>query len=628
MRPTPFWLSFVLLRFAFSAFGRPVPPAEELLPSDTLFYLTIPDANRSSQTWSSQAPARLWADPVMRPFRDHFEGQIRTRILRPFEELTQFGWTDLLKKTPAQITFAVLPSDATNTPNRDLSFLLLLDCGDKGPEVAEKIAALRNDPNASTNATSVTIEEVEFTRISVPEEQWCTFLDTAFPRPAGGPPPAPRPPSPIHLYLAQTGSVFLATTRTNGVGALVERCSSEPPQEPRRTLFATRTPPAPDVVLRGAVNVPAVAKRVRSATPVRGKSGGLPSAARLVDALGVLQWEALSFDVQSTTGGWHLDWHLDVPPQARTGLLKLFQLLPGDALPPSFIGADAVQFSRTRISASTSWEALQKILRDIEPNWLAVLQLFTGYAGRTEDADFDFEKGFIGRLGDDWVYASFPANTTPPSMDGLTAIGSEHPGELLHAVKLVAAPTYLATFLPPDAPAPIRENKQILGHNVIRLDLPALPWPWQEGATGLVYFATNPAYLGVTGTEEVMTRFLASTAGPSLQQRPEFIEAMKALNPGTATGHLSFRDERDAMGRLLASSPSLPDVFEDFLRWAALSETATRVTSALVATIDLERLPPYDRISRYFGIRLRSANATPAGYKVRIFRSSPGQPGG
>ena len=63
----------VLLLLAFTAFLRAaVPPAENLLPADTLFFLTIPDCT-ALRTAAHQSPQWLfWNDPAMKPFHDKF----------------------------------------------------------------------------------------------------------------------------------------------------------------------------------------------------------------------------------------------------------------------------------------------------------------------------------------------------------------------------------------------------------------------------------------------------------------------------------------------------------------------------------------------------------------------------
>ena len=61
----------ILLSLAFTASLRAaIPAAENLLPSDTLFFLAIPDCS-ALRTAAHQSPQWLfWSDPAMKPFHD------------------------------------------------------------------------------------------------------------------------------------------------------------------------------------------------------------------------------------------------------------------------------------------------------------------------------------------------------------------------------------------------------------------------------------------------------------------------------------------------------------------------------------------------------------------------------
>ena len=54
-----------------------VPPAEKLLPADTLVVLTIPDFDKASAAAKEFAFAQLWNDPAMKPFTYKFETKLR-----------------------------------------------------------------------------------------------------------------------------------------------------------------------------------------------------------------------------------------------------------------------------------------------------------------------------------------------------------------------------------------------------------------------------------------------------------------------------------------------------------------------------------------------------------------------
>src|SRR5688572_33047125 len=49
-----------------------VPPAEKLLPADTLGFFTVPDWAKGQAAYSNSAMGQLWADPAMKAFKEKF----------------------------------------------------------------------------------------------------------------------------------------------------------------------------------------------------------------------------------------------------------------------------------------------------------------------------------------------------------------------------------------------------------------------------------------------------------------------------------------------------------------------------------------------------------------------------
>ncbi|HMJ88799.1 MAG TPA: hypothetical protein VK530_03225, partial [Candidatus Acidoferrum sp.] len=61
------FLAPVLIAFAVRA---AVPPAERLLPADTIALLTVPDWSVSRSNFNQSAMGQFLADPAMKPFAD------------------------------------------------------------------------------------------------------------------------------------------------------------------------------------------------------------------------------------------------------------------------------------------------------------------------------------------------------------------------------------------------------------------------------------------------------------------------------------------------------------------------------------------------------------------------------
>ena len=68
-----------------SSVAAAVPPAEQLLPADTLGVLSVPDWSKVVAARKDSPPMQLWNDPAMRPLRDKFLAKLAKDVIEPFE---------------------------------------------------------------------------------------------------------------------------------------------------------------------------------------------------------------------------------------------------------------------------------------------------------------------------------------------------------------------------------------------------------------------------------------------------------------------------------------------------------------------------------------------------------------
>ena len=71
---------FLLAVFSISA---AIPPAESLLPADTLLMFTVPDCSVVRAAAQKSPQWLLWNDPAMKPFRLDFTAKWNARFLAP-----------------------------------------------------------------------------------------------------------------------------------------------------------------------------------------------------------------------------------------------------------------------------------------------------------------------------------------------------------------------------------------------------------------------------------------------------------------------------------------------------------------------------------------------------------------
>src|SRR5438067_12387759 len=62
------------------------PAAERLLPGDTVAMITVPDWDKAARSVGNSAHGQLWAEPALKPFRDHFVKRFTDEVLPPLEK--------------------------------------------------------------------------------------------------------------------------------------------------------------------------------------------------------------------------------------------------------------------------------------------------------------------------------------------------------------------------------------------------------------------------------------------------------------------------------------------------------------------------------------------------------------
>src|SRR5271156_5121558 len=84
-----------------------IPPAESLLPSDTLFVVTAPDCAALRAALHQSPQWLLWNDPAMKPFHDKFMAKWDEEFVAPLERDLGVSLGDFADLPQGQFTFAV-----------------------------------------------------------------------------------------------------------------------------------------------------------------------------------------------------------------------------------------------------------------------------------------------------------------------------------------------------------------------------------------------------------------------------------------------------------------------------------------------------------------------------------------
>ncbi len=88
-----------------------VPPAEELLPATTKALLSLPDVQRFRVQWDKTQLGQLMADPIMQPFSEDLQRQVREKLLDGSFHVS-LSWTELLDACAGELALAAIqPND-------------------------------------------------------------------------------------------------------------------------------------------------------------------------------------------------------------------------------------------------------------------------------------------------------------------------------------------------------------------------------------------------------------------------------------------------------------------------------------------------------------------------------------
>ena len=108
-----------------------IPPAENLLPSDTLFVVTVPDCAAMRSAMHDSPQWMLWGDPAMKPFHDKFMARLNEAFVGPLEKDLGMKVADFADLPQGQFTFAVTQNGWSGTGDPTPGMVLLLDAKDK-----------------------------------------------------------------------------------------------------------------------------------------------------------------------------------------------------------------------------------------------------------------------------------------------------------------------------------------------------------------------------------------------------------------------------------------------------------------------------------------------------------------
>jgi hypothetical protein len=310
---------------------------------------------------------------------------------------------------------------------------------------------------------------------------------------------------------------------------------------------------------------------------------------------------------------------LNVPEDGRKGIFKILAGEAKEVKPPQFVPADAVKFQRWRIDGLKTWNTIQQMVGDANPQYVNTLNFLLSTvesSAKEKDPSFDIKKNLFGNIGDDMIsYSKKPKGSSlaemssPPS---LFLLGSPNPEQLSSAL------SGMLTMMGQGA-APT--ERDFLGRKIHSIPLPSMPTGGAKAEAKSINYASSGGYVAISTDTGILEEYLRSSQGEakSLRDTPGLSEAMQKV-VGAGTSLFGYGSEAETMRALF-----------DFLKKDPSSAETLGGIGPLMGDVkikewvDVSLLPDFDKISKYFYFSVYSGGATPDGLVFKAFSPTPPQ---
>jgi len=615
-----------------------IPPAENLLPSDTLLLISVPDFS-TLRVAGKQSPQWLfWNDPAMKPFHDKFMARWNEKLVAPLERDLGVKFSDFTNLPQGQLTLAVTQNGWTGGDGPAPGVLLLLDAKGKSDLLKTNLAALRKKWAAAGKPMhNETIRGISFSVVPLSSNDIPATLAGVFPRrqPVQELGKENKPPPPGEIVVGQFESLLIVGSSLKVVEPVATRLTGGalPPLGDNALFAAARLAQFRDAPLYyGWLNAKTLFDVLVHITPPE-PNPEAPSPVppipwdKILGASGLTGLKSASFSYRESHDGSRIDFYISAPEASRQGIFKIIAAAPKDANPPAFVPAEAVKFWRWRVDGQKSWAAFEKMLSDISPAWLSSLNSAISIANATaqqKDPNFDVRKNLIGNLGDDWIsYQKAPAGKTPADLNSAPSLflfAALNPDQAVLAIKNVAS----LTSSQENASAP----RDFLGRKIYTIALSARRAPGATSPTPRwLYCTAGGGYVALTTDVSMIEAYLRSADSKArpLRETAGFANAAQHIG-GAGNGLFAYQNQRETMR---AAFTALKNSSTD----SPPSSGANAFSVLPFASpekifggwMDFSLLPEYDKVSKYFYFSVTSGNVTADGFSFKVFAPRPPQ---
>jgi hypothetical protein len=622
-------------RLVFSA-SAALPSVEKLLPEDTLAMVTTPDFTKARAAYYSAPQSQLWNDPALKPFKDKLLAKMNENLLQPLEKDLGIKFDDYTNLAQGQITLAVTQNGWPTTEGSKPGVLFLLDTRNQSGQLTKNLADLRKKwLEAGKSLRTEKIRNIDFSVVPVSDKDVPKTI-----KKFSGPDlqtdtdeSATNAPK-TELYIGQSESLLIIGTAPKPIEkVLVHVSGGEMPSLGDLALYqGNRLALFRDSPLYGWVNtkslIDLLGRRPASEDADTADPFALLNPTKILSAIGLSSLKTVAFSVQIANDASTVQFFASMPESSRQGIFKVIPGEAKDSAPPSFVPADAVKFQRTRIDGKKAWDTFQKVLADVFPSAKGAISFAidtANAAAKEKDPDFDLNKNLFGNLGDDMIsYEKAPRGTSLPELNSppsLFLLGSPNPD------KIVASFKYVLLLLNPQGGAP--KEREFLGRKIYTTPLPGAAASFGakgSGSAPTLSYAASGGYVVFSSDASMIEEYLRSSDSQqkALRETPGLTDAI-AKAGGSSTGMLGYENQAEttralfeALRNTAPTATGGPSPGAMMLGLSSLPNAAS-----FKDWMDFSLLPPFDKISKYFGISVYTLSSTPDGVLLKMYSPVP-----
>ena len=607
-----------------------IPPAENLLPADTLFVITAPDCTALRSAMNQSPQLLLWNDPAMKPFHDKFMAKWNESFVAPVEKDLGVTLADFTALPQGQLTFAITQNGWSGTSDQLPGLLLLLDAKDQSGLLKTNLAALQKKwKEDGKSIRTETIRGLQFSVVPFSSNDIPPSLSGLFPKrqPVSELGKETPPAKPSEIVVGQFESLLIIGNSIKAVEPIVAHLTggSAPALNDNAIFAADKLAHFRDSPLYfGWFNAKTFFGVLASIPPPE-PNPDAPSPTPLfpwdktLTASGALGLKSMSFAAHESHDGSEGDFFFSVPDTDRTGLFKIIAFSTKDAGAPQFVPADAVKFWRLRTDGQKDWAGLETMLGNISPAALSSLNgaiAMANAGAQMKDPSFDLRKNLIGNLGDDFIsYQKAPAGNSMADLNNTPSIflfAAANPEQAVLAVKNVASLIY--------GQQSATEPRDFLGKKIYSISLPSPQLP--AGATApagrSIYLTTSSGYVAVSTDSSILENYLRNTGSPVKPLSEAAGLAAAAEHIGGTGGWFCYQNQREVMRSAFT-----------LMKNQATSNGGLDSMAAMPKGIrdwmDFSLLPDYDQVSKYFFFSVFNGSTTTDGLSFKFFAPRPPQ---